>query len=129
MSTLADGGRITEEVVDEEIARLQSKWSTREDSHSSAFYVESVMGQGYSQKIDLYEQIQPAGMIEARRECKSMAETGRKLFNVSRTEKKSTNDSHRVKQLLAKYQLTLEQLKRATQPSQSGKSICGHIRT
>ncbi len=34
-----------------------------------------------------------------------MAEAGRKLFDKSRNLKKSNNDSHRVKQLLAKYGL------------------------
>ncbi len=35
-------------------------------------------------------------------------EAGRKLFNVSRLNKKSANDSHRLKQILAKYDLSFE---------------------
>lgn len=38
----------------------------------------------------------------------TLAEAGRKLFNVSRLEKKSQNDSHRVKQLLDKYGIRFE---------------------
>lgn len=111
MGTLADGGRITEDVVEEEVTRLRKKWSSTDDGQNDSAYIDSIIGQGYSQKLDVYEQIQLAGLIKVCRASKSMAEAGRTLFNVSRNEKKSTNDSHRVKQLLAKYQLTFEQLK------------------
>lgn len=111
MGTLADGGRITVEVVEEEIARLQRKWSSKDESQSDSIYIDSLLGQGYSLKLDRYEQIKLAGLLRVCQSSKSMAEAGRKLFQVSRAEKKSANDSHRVKQLLAKYDVTFETLK------------------
>ncbi|MCV6624590.1 MAG: sigma 54-dependent transcriptional regulator, partial [Cellvibrionaceae bacterium] len=62
------------------------------------------------EKLDYYEQLKLSGLIQACRQSKSMAEAGRTLFNISRLAKKSTNDSHRVKQLLDKYQLKFEDL-------------------
>ncbi len=39
-----------------------------------------------------------------------MAEAGRILFNQSREQKKSVNDSHRLKQILGKYGVEFERL-------------------
>jgi len=44
------------------------------------------------------------------KESKSMADAGRKLFGVSRLNKKTTNDSHRIKQVLAKFDLVFDDL-------------------
>ncbi len=60
--------------------------------------------------LDLFEQIQLAGVIDVCKQSKSMAEAGRKLFNQSRLQKKSVNDSHRVKQILQRYGLEFDAL-------------------
>lgn len=112
MGTLADGGRITIEVAEEEIARLAEKWkSNGNDEGSTKEIVEGALGKNSSKTIDLYEQIKLAGIIQVCRESSSMAEASRKLFSVSRASKKSVNDSHRVRQLLQKYGLNFEDLK------------------
>ncbi|WP_237064426.1 RNA repair transcriptional activator RtcR [Microbulbifer zhoushanensis] len=112
MATLADGGRITVEVVDEEIRRLKHKWHTPAHSGEHArSAVESVLGSGSSAEMDYYDQLKLAALIDVCRRSSSMAEAGRKLFNVSRQAKKSSNDSHRVKQLLAKHDLRFEDLR------------------
>ena len=43
----------------------------------------------------------------------SMADAGRKLFNISRTQKSSTNDSHRIKKILEKYELSFDDIKKS----------------
>ncbi|SDK76305.1 RNA repair transcriptional activator RtcR [Microbulbifer yueqingensis] len=112
MATLADGGRITVEVVDEEISRLKYKWHTSGHSGEHArSAVESVLGSGRTSEMDYYDQLKLAALIDVCRRSSSMAEAGRKLFNVSRQAKKSNNDSHRVKQLLGKHGLRFEDLK------------------
>ncbi|MFD1217634.1 MULTISPECIES: RNA repair transcriptional activator RtcR [Microbulbifer] len=112
MGTLADGGRITVEVVNEEISRLKRKWQTAEDSgENPKAAIENVLGAGSSEEMDYYDQLKLAALIEVCRESGSMAEAGRKLFDVSRQAKKSNNDSHRVKQLLGKYGIRFEDLK------------------
>jgi len=50
-------------------------------------------------------------VIQICHQCSSMAEAGRRLFNVSRDQKASSNDSHRIKTYLNKYGLTFTQLR------------------
>lgn len=112
MGTLADGGRITVEVVNEEINRLRQKWKSAPGlSPTPNTFIEQLLGPGYTDNIDFYEQSQLASLIEVCQHSSSMAEAGRKLFNVSRNAKKSSNDSHRIKQLLAKHGLRFEDIK------------------
>ncbi|MFC6981504.1 sigma 54-interacting transcriptional regulator [Microbulbifer taiwanensis] len=112
MGTLADGGRITAEVVNEEINRLKLKWQTAAHSEESPkTTIESVLGAGSSEEMDYYDQLKLAALIGVCRNSGSMAEAGRKLFHVSRQAKKSSNDSHRVKQLLGKYGIQFDELK------------------
>lgn len=111
MGTLADGGRITAEVVDEEINRLKRKWHAAADSgENPKTAIESVLGAGSSEEMDYYDQLKLAALIQACKNSSSMAEAGRKLFNVSRQAKKSNNDSHRVRQLLDKHGIRFEDL-------------------
>ncbi|MEW5251135.1 RNA repair transcriptional activator RtcR [Microbulbifer discodermiae] len=111
MGTLADGGRITTAVVEEEIQRLRHKWRRRDQSPADLRQcIESLLGPGRCETMDYYDQIKLAGVIQVCQASNSMAEAGRKLFGVSRTAKKSSNDSHRVRQLLEKYGLRFEQL-------------------
>ena len=115
MGTLSNGGRITVSVVDEEIERLQKKWHPARQLQSlPKQIIDRVLGIGKSQELDLYDQMILAGLIEVCQNSKSMADAGRKLFNVSRATKKSTNDSHRIKQILAKYGLSFENLQQPT---------------
>jgi transcriptional regulatory protein RtcR len=119
MGTLSDGGRITTAVVDEEIQRLKRKWQTSHFSgnhnHSASnnprTIIEPLLGTRYCDTMDYYDQLKLASLIQACKNASSMAEAGRKLFNISRDSKKSVNDSHRVKQLLSKYQLSFSDIK------------------
>jgi transcriptional regulatory protein RtcR len=110
MGTLCDGGRITEELVEEEIERLKFKWQGSTPIAPEATIIDNLLGSGASQKMDLYEQIQLAGILQACKSANSMAEAGRKLFNISRQEKSSSNDSHRVRHLLGKYNIRFEDI-------------------
>jgi len=112
MATLANGGRITTAVVDEEITRLERKWHSQQpgDRHPAAV-IERLLGQEATDQMDLYDQIKLAGLLKVCRDSVSMADAGRRLFNVSRNTKKSTNDSHRVKQLLNRYGITFADIK------------------
>ena len=106
MATLAPGGRINSEIVAEEINRLQQNWQhpdSKEQLFDFAKYIE--------QPLDVFEQIQLAGVIRICETSSSAAEAGRRLFNVSRENKTSVNDSHRLVQFLRKYELKFEQFK------------------
>jgi transcriptional regulatory protein RtcR len=111
MATLSDGGRITEEVVDEEIARLRHDWhATSQETDPRAITAQLLDAETHS-KLDLFEHIQLAGIAKVCRDTGSMAEAGRVLFDKSREQKKSVNDSHRLRQLLGKYKLDFSQFK------------------
>ncbi|MGR9044521.1 MAG: RNA repair transcriptional activator RtcR [Gammaproteobacteria bacterium] len=105
MATLAPGGRINNEIVDDEIERLQQNWqSTR--PNETPFDV----GDFIDRPLDLFEQIQLAGVIKVCQESASAAEAGRRLFNISRQNKTSANDSHRLVQFLRKFGLRFEEI-------------------
>jgi transcriptional regulatory protein RtcR len=107
MATLAIGGRITEEIVVNEITRMKSDWlgftKTKDD------LALSVLNEHLSQieinEIDLFEQAQLAQVIQICKSSKTIADAGRKLFNISRKNKTSQNDSNRLKVYLQKFNL------------------------
>jgi transcriptional regulatory protein RtcR len=111
MGTLAPGGRITEEVAAEEIERLKANWRSAKGGDRFDG-VESVVGTEKFNELDLFDRIQLGEVIEICRKSRSAAEAGRKLFDVSRTRKSSVNDSHRLRQYLAKFDLTFEGLRK-----------------
>ena len=102
MATLAPGGRINKDVVDEEIGRLKNAWCRfREDDRGSV--IDTVLGEGSAEKMDRFETSQLADVLAVCRESGSLSEAGRKLFSVSRENKKKSNDADRLKKYLAKY--------------------------
>ncbi len=100
MATLAEGGRITREIVDEEIQRLLSDWRQNDDRQDRQ--LNRLLDVN---TIDTFDRIQLAGVIKICNESKTAAEAGRKLFNASRLKKSSSNDSHRVIRFLQKFGL------------------------
>ena len=112
MGTLADGGRINISVVEEEINRLRRKWHDGVNDQSSLRnIIEQILGPEQAAQLDYYDKAKLAVIVKVCKQSKSMADAGRILFNVSRLSKKSNNDSHRVKQLLNKYNLRFDELK------------------
>ena len=110
MATLADGGRITEEVAKEEIQRLRHDWSSGAQQNNPGDITAQFLDHEQHEKLDLFEHIQLAGIATACKNAKSIAEAGRILFNQSRQQKKSINDSHRLKQILNKYELEFKDI-------------------
>ncbi|MCP4043277.1 MAG: AAA family ATPase, partial [Gammaproteobacteria bacterium] len=109
MATLAPGGRITQEVVHEEIERLRHDWSAPTQEWDPRAHTARFLEPELHAQLDLFEHIQLAGIARICRGSGSMAEAGRRLFDRSREQKKSANDSHRLRQLLARYGLTFMQ--------------------
>lgn len=104
MATLAGGGRITLDVVEEEIARLREQWQSVKDDdctpvlqrHLSAHQLEA---------IDPFDRVQLAEVIRTCESARSLSEAGRKLFSASRQRKGSANDADRLRKYLARYGL------------------------
>lgn len=113
MATLANGGRITEDVVDTEIQRLRDDWqydqSAKNPSKTQELLCE-ILGKEAVKEIDLFEQIQLTEVINICQQSNSIADAGRKLFNISRKAKTNSNDSHRLRLYLQKYGLEFKGL-------------------
>lgn len=108
MATLAEGGRITESIVQGEIGRLQSAWQVFQGEPQTEDSLTQYLTREQLDNLDLFDRLQLKEVIRVCKASRSLAEAGRELFNVSRDKKSSTNDSHRVKQYLQKFGLTFQ---------------------
>lgn len=112
MATLAPGGRITRDVVDEELERLRAQWrtgSTRPGplrAIGSGDRVAEVMGEELAQELDRFDRVQLADVLGVCQGVRSLSEAGRVLFAQSRARKASVNDADRLKKYLARFGLT-----------------------
>ncbi|WP_426730387.1 RNA repair transcriptional activator RtcR [Myxococcus faecalis] len=112
MATLAPGGRITREVVDEELERLRAQWrtgSTRPgpvSSMSGEDRVAEVLGAELAAELDRFDRVQLADVLGVCQGSRSLSEAGRVLFAQSRARKSSVNDADRLKKYLARFGLT-----------------------
>ncbi|KFE67213.1 RNA repair transcriptional activator RtcR [Hyalangium minutum] len=107
MATLASGGRITREDVDEELTRLRAQW-TRGASPASAGAVDlvaEVLGAELATELDRFDRVQLADVIAVCRQARTLSEAGRVLFAQSRARKASTNDADRLKKYLTRFGL------------------------
>jgi transcriptional regulatory protein RtcR len=109
MGTLAEGGRINERVVTEEIDQLTSRWHSKVVTSASVnlsdFFKTEDLGQ-----LDSFDKQQLEFVIDTCRRSQSLSEAGRQLFDKSRLQKASTNDGHRLRQYLAKFGLKFDEL-------------------
>jgi transcriptional regulatory protein RtcR len=107
MATLASGGRITREDVDEEIARLRAQWTkgTAPGSAGSVDLVAEVLGAELAAELDRFDRVQLADVIAVCRQSRSLSEAGRVLFAQSRSRKQSTNDADRLRKYLTRFGL------------------------
>ncbi len=105
MATLAEGGRITAPVLDEELVRLRAAWSEPKAQEDGTELLTSVLGTKRLAEIDPFDQAQLAYVIRVCRESKSQSEAGRKLFQVTRLARKHTNDADRLTKYLARFDL------------------------
>jgi transcriptional regulatory protein RtcR len=112
MATLASGGRITEEILNGEIERLRYDWGSFQPpaATDATSLLREVLGADVLAGIDQFDQAQLAEVVRVCRASKSLAEAGRTLFNVSRTQRASSNDSHRLRVYLQKYGLVFAEL-------------------
>jgi transcriptional regulatory protein RtcR len=103
LATLAEGGRITETDVADEIARLQRTWA-EPDPAGKGDRLANLIGDAAA-SIDLFDRMQLDNVIAVCRESASLSDAGRRLFDVSRTEKAKVNDADRLRKYLARFGL------------------------
>lgn len=110
MATLAPGGRISEDIVEEEIQRLGRSWQTIQQDGDSNI-LEQLLGKERLSQIDEFDRPQLSHVIKICSEAKSLSEAGRQLFNVSRTQKSRPNDADRLRKYLARFDLSWQDIK------------------
>jgi transcriptional regulatory protein RtcR len=112
MGTLAPGGRITRAVLEAELARLRSAWQPggghRDQSPApgtdDALLCEALGPEGAA-RLDLFDRAQLACVVRVCRESASLSDAGRRLFAVTRGQRKTANDADRLRKYLARFEL------------------------
>ncbi len=112
MATLADGGRITVPVLDEEIGRLRDAWRDADAAPDGSGAVIALLGREGWDGLDPFDQVQLAHVVEVCRRSRSLSEAGRELFRVSRAARKQANDADRLRKYLARFGLDWSRLGR-----------------
>ena len=104
MATLAPGGRIDEATVAGEV-RQNAPAAPPPDA-----LLERLLGAGYEARHDRFDLVQLRDVLGVCLECRTLSEAGRRLFAVSRLEKKSSNDADRLTRYLARFGLRFQDL-------------------
>lgn len=114
MATLAPKGRITEAIVQAEIARLREAWGPVASSAvagRSAMAGPDPLSADRRAQIDPFDLVQLDHVIAVCRDSVSLSDAGRKLFAVSRRQRTVPNDADRLKKYLARFGLKWAELK------------------
>src|SRR5580704_10936510 len=109
MATLVHGGRISVEIVQEEIERLNASWA-RPQTEESNEILSRLLSEKALGGIDLFDRAQLAEVAQVCRTSRSMSEAGRRLFGASRIRKTSSNDADRLRKYLNRFGIEWEQI-------------------
>jgi transcriptional regulatory protein RtcR len=102
MATLAPGGRISTDIVEEEIKRLRASW-TAPDASSSPVGLQEFLDERQLAELDLFDRAQLAFVVDVCRGSRSLSDAGRTLFGASRARKTFSNDADRLRKYLARF--------------------------
>jgi transcriptional regulatory protein RtcR len=111
MATLAAGGRITSDVVDDEIRRLRAGWRSIAGGESADVVLESTLPADSLDAIDPFDRVQLAEVIRVCRASQTLSDAGRRLFAASRSRKAAPNDADRLRKYLARFGLEWKMLR------------------
>lgn len=107
LATLAEGGRISTELVAAEIQRLHALWARGPgEAGAGRDVLSGLLPAGTLEQIDLFDRVQLAAVVDVCRASRTLSEAGRKLFHNSRTQKSVTNDADRLRKYLIRFGLT-----------------------
>ncbi|WP_447765126.1 RNA repair transcriptional activator RtcR [Sphingopyxis panaciterrae] len=102
MATLSSTGRIDTDAVVSETSRLRSLWSAGDVAGDS---LDRLLSAGQLARIDPFDRVQLAYVVDVCRQSGSLSAAGRSLFAASRAERRSTNDADRLRKYLARFDL------------------------
>jgi len=110
MATLAGSKRIDQEIVAGEIGRLRDQWMYQHDQDD---LLTEFFDARQLEALDLFDQLGLRETIRICRQHETISEAGRRLFQVSRLRKSSTNDANRLKKYLERFGLSWARIKQA----------------
>jgi transcriptional regulatory protein RtcR len=110
MATLAPGGRITRDVVEDEIDRLLRAWSGNVRLEDYGVLL-SVLGEEGVGKLDMFDKMQLDCVLRVCRVSRTLSDAGRTLYHVSRGEKKTVNDADRLRKYLGRFGIRWEDIR------------------
>ncbi|HEU4386280.1 MAG TPA: RNA repair transcriptional activator RtcR [Blastocatellia bacterium] len=113
MATLASGGRITTQIVDDEVERLRSSWKPA--SGGGEDVLARLMGREKLAQLDLFDREQLTRVVQLCRETATLSEAGRVLFGASRGKKTTVNDADRLRKYLARFGIDWREIKDVSQ--------------
>ena len=105
MATLAEAGRITEAVVQDEVGRLRRSWGASPASDAAA----RALGDAVD-ALDMFDRVQLNAVLQVCERSASLSAAGRQLFAASRAEKRMANDADRLRKYLARFGLSWAQV-------------------
>ncbi len=109
MATLASGGRITVELVEEEWERLRHAWDSPRHTDQED-RVRQLVGAQQWEALDLFDRLQLRNVVEVCGSARHLSDAGRNLFGRSRDRKTTTNDADRLRKYLARFGLDWRQV-------------------
>ena len=118
MATLSGNDRIGLDCVNEEIARLRAAWNPPTATDCLSPDIEALLDPEIAGKLDRFDRVQLEDVLSVCLKSSSLAEAGRTLFAKSRAQKKTSNDSDRLRKYLQGWSITWEKL-RALRKSES----------
>jgi transcriptional regulatory protein RtcR len=110
MATLAPGGRISTQVVDEEASRLSMAWhkpETRQHHDELGRFLTTKQ----LEEIDLFDRAQLAFVIDVCKQSRSLSEAGRTLYGASRARKSLSNDADRLRKYLVRFGIEFSRIR------------------
>jgi transcriptional regulatory protein RtcR len=101
MATLAPGGRIGTDQVEQELARLHERWHDSDP-------LTHLLGPERAASLDRFDRVQLLDVITVCQRSTSLAEAGRTLFAESFKQRQTRNDGDRLRKYLARFELDWE---------------------
>lgn len=136
LATLAEGGRITEDLVDAEIQRLRWMWARPEDEApgsgqgaaqgaaqglstdkpvsldaaeaGSAAHLIALLGRQAYDQLDVFDRLQLQNVLKVCEQADTLSDAGRVLFQASRLQRSVPNDADRLRKYLLRFGLVWE---------------------
>ncbi len=109
MATLAEAGRINDQVVSQEKQRLERLWQAQQTAPAQQeIALQDLLSEAAIAELDLFDAHQLEFVLQTCRSSRSLSDAGRKLFAASRAGKAKPNDADRLKKYLARFALSWE---------------------